>query len=111
MFLKSRINDHKSRIRNINNERKNKNGEINEKNKVSEKEKIMYKKIKNDIGIENIEFIVMNKIKCENECELHEIENQYIKFYEPLLNSIRSEPEEEYKNSDLIDINIIICDL
>ena len=67
----------------------------------------MYKKIKNEIGIENIEFIVMNKIKCEDEYELHEIENQYIKFYGPLLNSSRSEPEEEYKNSDLIDINII----
>ena len=25
----------------------------------------MYRKIKNEIGIENIEFIVMNKIKCE----------------------------------------------
>ena len=32
--------------------KKNRNGEI--KNKVSEKEKIMYKKIKNEIGIENI---------------------------------------------------------
>ena len=49
----------------------------------------------------------MNKIKCEDEYELHEIENQYIKFYDPLLNSMRSEPEEEYKNEDLIDINII----
>ena len=36
----------------------------------------------------------MNKIKCEDEYELHEIENQYIKFYDPLLNSSRSEPEE-----------------
>ena len=68
-----RINRHKSYIRNINNERKNKNGEINKR--VSEKEKIMYKKIKNEIGMENIEFIVMNKIKCEDEYELHEIEN------------------------------------
>ena len=101
-----RIYRHKSYIRNINNERKNKNGEINKR--VSEKEKIMYKKIKNEIGMENIEFIVMNKIKCEDEYELHEIENQYIKFYDPLLNSSRSEPEEEYKNTDLIDINIII---
>ena len=49
----------------------------------------------------------MNKIKCEDEYELHEIENQYIKFYDPLLNSSRSEPKEEYKNTDLIDINII----
>ena len=40
-----RINRHKSHIRIIDNERKNINGEI--KNKVSEKEKIMYKKIKN----------------------------------------------------------------
>ena len=37
-----RINKHKSLIRSIDNERKNRNGEI--KNKVSEKEKIMYKK-------------------------------------------------------------------
>ena len=85
-----RINCHKSDIRNIDNDRKNKNGEI--KNKLNEKEKIMYRKIKNEIGIKNIEFIVMNKIKCEDEYELHEIENQYIKFYEPLLNSIFSIP-------------------
>ena len=82
-----RINEHKSEIRNIDNEKKNKNGGI--KNIVSEKEKIMYRNIKNDIGIENIEFIVMNKIKCEDGYELHEIENQYIKYYGPLLNSLR----------------------
>ena len=58
--------------------KKNKN---ERKNKLNEKEKIMYKKIKNEIGIENIEFIVMNKIKCEDEYELHEIENQYKKNY------------------------------
>ena len=60
-----------------------------------------------DIGIINIEFYVMNKIKCENDKELHEIENQYIKFYNPKLNTIRTEPKEEYKDEDLIDINII----
>ena len=33
----------------------------------------------------------MNKIKCENDKELHEIENQYIKFYNPKLNTNRKE--------------------
>ena len=58
-----------------------------------------------DIGIENIGFYVMNKIECENDEELHEIENQYIKFYNAKLNTTRTEPKEEYKNEDLIDIN------
>ena len=46
-----RINKHKSLIININNGKKNRNGEI--KNKVSDKEKIMYKKIKNEIGMDH----------------------------------------------------------
>ena len=50
----------------------------------------------------------MNKLKCENEYELHEIENQYIKFYNPSLNTKRSKPQQEYKNDDLIDINTIV---
>ena len=70
----------------------NKNEEI--KNKLSEKEKIMNRKRKNEIGMENIEFLVMNKIKCEDKYKLHEIKNQYINYYDPLLNSSRSEPEE-----------------
>ena len=50
----------------------------------------------------------MNKIKCENEYELHEIENQYIDCYNPKLNTKRTEPQEEYKNENLIVINITI---
>ena len=49
----------------------------------------------------------MNKIECENDNELHEIENQYIKFYNPKLNTNRKDPQQEYKNDDLNDINII----
>ena len=49
----------------------------------------------------------MNKIRCENDKELHEIENQYIKFHNPKYNKLRPEPQQEYKNDDLIDINVI----
>ena len=49
----------------------------------------------------------MNKLKCENVDELHEIENQYIKFYNPKLNTNRKDPQQEYKNEDLTDIDII----
>ena len=49
----------------------------------------------------------MDKIRCENDKELHEIENQYIKFYNPKLNTNRKDPQEEYKNEYLIDIDII----
>ena len=71
-----------------------------------EDDKQIYHILKN-IGIENIRFYVMNKISCENDNELHEIENQYIKFYNPILNSSRPEPQQEYKNDDLIYINMI----
>ena len=50
---------------------------------------------------------MINKIKCENGDELHEIENQYIKFYNPKLNTNRKDPQQEYKNGDLNDINTI----
>ena len=50
----------------------------------------------------------MNKIKCENDEELHEIENHYIEYYDPKLNTNRPEPQHEYKNDDLIDVNTII---
>ena len=90
--IMSRIGNHKHYIR---------HPEKNEDNK-----QLYY--ILKDIKIKNIEFFVMNKIECENDEELHEIENQYIKFYNPKLNTTRTEPKEEYKNEDLIDINIII---
>ena len=96
MDIIGRIGDHKSYIRNP------------EKIKSNKKEdKQLYNILKN-IGIENIEFYMMNKIRCENDKELHEIENQYIKFYNPKLNTTRTEPKEEYKDEDLIDMNEII---
>ena len=49
----------------------------------------------------------MNKLKCDNSDEPHEIENQYIKCYNPKYNKLRPEPQQEYKNDDLIDINVI----
>ena len=89
-----RLNNHKVYIRNPD---KTKSGK--------EDDKQLYNILKN-IGIENIGFYVMNKVECENDEELHEIENQYIKFYNPKLNTTRTEPKEVYKNEDLIDIYI-----
>ena len=96
--ITSRINEHKSSIKNPDRKYKKIKDEDN---------KQMYHILKDNIGNENIGFFVMNKISCENVDELHEIENQYIKFYNPILNTNSKEPQHEYKNDDLIDINII----
>ena len=49
----------------------------------------------------------MNKIRCENENELHEIENQYINYHNLKLNVKRCRPQEEYKNNDLCLMNLL----
>ena len=103
MYISSSNNDIINRIGNhishIRNPEKIKNKNVDDEQ--------IYNTLKN-IGIENIGFYVMNNFKCENEYELHQIENQYIKYYNPKLNTQRSKPQQEYKNDDLIDINTIV---
>ena len=104
----NRIGNHKSHIRNPEKiKNKNVDDDDDDDDDYNDNDKQIYNTLKN-IGIENIEFYVMNKLKCENEYELHEIENQYIKYYNPILNTQRSKPQQEYKNDDLIDINTIV---